>query len=217
MSKVTAADILKNVPITRKTLWLWQKKYHFFPDPDKKLHPGGKGIVGYYPSWVMDRCENIYKLQKKGYTVAIIKEILQKEAVEQSTKKILIVDDEKKNANLIQKFFKKNGYNVEVAYDGLEAGLKTVCFLPSVLLINVSLPGLNGLEACKKIKNNEQTKNIHIFAMSGNLSYSENLLLEAGTEKFFKKPVDIAHIFKECDELIKKQVTMIDSLFHEII
>ena len=48
--------------------------------------------------------------------------------------------------------------------------------------------------------------------MSGNLSYSENLLLEAGTEKFFKKPVDIAHILKECNELIEKQITMGDSL-----
>ena len=49
---VTAADILKIVPITRKTLWLWQKKYKFFPDPKKKVHPAGKGMVGYYPAWV---------------------------------------------------------------------------------------------------------------------------------------------------------------------
>ena len=42
MAKVTAADILKDLPITRKTLWLWQKKYQFFPDPEKKVHPFGK-------------------------------------------------------------------------------------------------------------------------------------------------------------------------------
>jgi CheY-like chemotaxis protein len=212
MTKVTAADILKDVPITRKTLWLWQKKYHFFPDPEKKVHPGGKGIVGYYPSWVKERCEKIFALQKKGYTVAMIKEILQKEAVEKSSKKVLIVDDEKKFANLLQKFFKKNGYIVEVAYDGLEAGLKAADFLPSILLLDIALPGLNGIDVCKKLKSNQKTKNIHIFAMSGNLSYSENLLLEAGTEKFFKKPVDIAHILKECDELIDKQLSMGDSL-----
>ena len=45
MERITAADILKVVPITRKTLWLWQKKYCFFPDPVKEGHPGGKGIV----------------------------------------------------------------------------------------------------------------------------------------------------------------------------
>ena len=66
MTRVTAADILKVVPITRKTLWLWQKKYKFFPDPVKEAHPGGKGIVGYYPAWVEERCKKVYALQKKG-------------------------------------------------------------------------------------------------------------------------------------------------------
>ena len=66
MSRITAADILKVVPITRKTLWLWQKKYRFFPDPQKEGHPGGKGIVGYYPAWVEERCKQVYALQKKG-------------------------------------------------------------------------------------------------------------------------------------------------------
>jgi len=60
MSRITAADILKVVPITRKTLWLWQKKYRFFPDPQKEGHPGGKGIVGYYPAWVEERCKQVY-------------------------------------------------------------------------------------------------------------------------------------------------------------
>ncbi|MDH3257768.1 MAG: helix-turn-helix domain-containing protein, partial [Nitrospinota bacterium] len=73
---MTAADILKVVPITRKTLWLWQKKYDFFPDPVKEAHPGGKGIVGYYPAWVQERCKQVYALQKSGHTIAMIKEIL---------------------------------------------------------------------------------------------------------------------------------------------
>jgi len=68
---VTAADILKVVPITRKTLWLWQKKYDFFPDPIKEAHPGGKGIVGYYPAWVQERCKQVYSLQKSGHTIAM--------------------------------------------------------------------------------------------------------------------------------------------------
>ena len=103
MPKVTAAEILSEVAITRKTLWLWQKKYNFFPDPIKKVHPSGKGIVGYYPSWVRERCKAIFSLQKKGYTVPMIKDILQKEAKEKSTRKVLVVDDEKKFAHLLKK------------------------------------------------------------------------------------------------------------------
>ena len=93
MERITAADILKVVPITRKTLWLWQKKYCFFPDPVKEGHPGGKGIVGYYPSWVKERCKKVYALQKRGYTILMIKEILEKEEQEKSTRKILVVDN----------------------------------------------------------------------------------------------------------------------------
>jgi len=62
IDRVTASDILEVVPITRKTLWLWQKKYKFFPDPIKKVHPGGRGIIGYYPAWVEERCKKIYSL-----------------------------------------------------------------------------------------------------------------------------------------------------------
>ena len=71
MLRITVADILKVVPITRKTLWLWQKKYCFSPNPVKKERSNGKGIVGYYPAWVEERdkeerCKKVYALQKKS-------------------------------------------------------------------------------------------------------------------------------------------------------
>jgi len=203
MSTVTAADILKEVPITRKTLWLWQKKYHFFPDPTKQVHPGGKGIVGYYPAWVRTRCKQVYDLQKKGYTVPMIKEILQKEAREKSTKKILIVDDEKKFAGLLKKLFTKDGFVVEVAYDGLDAGLKASEFCPAIILLDLGLPGLNGLDVCKLLKSNPKTQHISIIAISGDLSYPEKMVLEAGALMFFKKPVDMTRLLEECRILIE--------------
>ncbi|MFQ5673002.1 MAG: PleD family two-component system response regulator [Nitrospinales bacterium] len=202
MSKVTAAEILKEVPITRKTLWLWQKKYHFFPDPEKKVHPGGRGIVGYYPAWVRARCKQVYDLQKKGYSVPMIKEILQKEAREKSTKKILIVDDERKFADLLRKMFIKKGFVVEVAYDGLDAGLKASEFRPAIILLDLGLPGLNGLEVCKLLKSNPKTKHINIIAISGDLSYPEETVLDSGALMFFKKPVNMTRLLKECSVLV---------------
>ena len=152
MSRVTAADILKVVPITRKTLWLWQKKYKFFPDPEKEAHPGGKGIVGYYPAWVEERCKKVYALQKQGYTINMIKEILQQDVEKQSVRKILIVDDEKKFSNLLKKFFEKNNYVIELAFDGWDAGLKAAQFMPSIIVLDIALPGINGMEVCKNLK-----------------------------------------------------------------
>ena len=199
--KVTAADILKEVPITRKTLWLWQKKYQFFPDPEKVAHPGGKGIVGYYPAWVKERCKRVYALQKSGYTIMMIREILQKETEEQTARKILIVDDEKKFTNLMKKFLVKKGYQVEVAYDGLNAGLKAAEFKPAIILLDIHLPGLNGLEVCKHLKSNPQTQNTRILVISASLQYTDEDVRQAGGDGFLKKPVNLQEVGERCDQL----------------
>jgi CheY-like chemotaxis protein len=200
--KVTAADILEVVPITRKTLWLWQKKYKFFPDPEKVAHPKGKGIVGYYPKWVLGRCKRVYALQKEGYKIAMITEILNKEAEEKSVKKVLIVDDEKKFSLLLKKFFAKNGYVSDVAYNGLDAGLKAVNLKPAIILLDINLPGLNGLDVCKNLKENPATKNISIIIISASLEYSEKAVLDAGGDMFLTKPIDLVALLKNCDEII---------------
>lgn len=204
-NRVTAADILKVVPITRKTLWLWQKKYRFFPDPQKEAHPGGKGIVGYYPVWVKARCERIYALQKQGYTIAMIKDILKKEEEEKTSNKILLVDDEKKFTSLLKKFFAKNGFIAEVAHDGLEAGLKAAQFMPSIILLDITMPGLNGLDVCKNLKANPLTKNITIIIITAHLQYSEKAVLAAGADMFLRKPVDFISLLGKCRGFIQAQ------------
>ncbi len=204
MSRVTAAEILKVVPVTRKTLWLWQKKYEFFPDPEKEAHPGGKGIVGYYPHWVLERCKKVYSLQKKGYTIAMIKDILRKEKEYSSARKILIVDDEKKFANLVKKYLEKYDFITEVAYDGLSAGLKAAQFMPSIMLLDIALPGLNGMEVCRNLKSNPQTENIKIIAMSGDLQHSKKDILDAGAEMYFTKPIDFENLLEVCNKMVEQ-------------
>ena len=200
--RVTAAEILKVVPITRKTLWLWQKKYKFFPDPEKEAHPGGKGIIGYYPPWVKDLCQKVYLLQQKGYTIAMIQEAIKKDQEEKSTKKILIVDDEKKFTLLLKKVLEKHGYMVEVAHDGWDAGSKAIQFMPSILLLDINLPGVNGIEVCRKIKSNPKTHNIQIIAITADINYSEKDVLDAGADRYLTKPIDFTLLLKECDNFI---------------
>ena len=206
MPRVTAADILKVIPITRKTLWLWQKKYNFFPDPVKKAHPGGKGIVGYYPAWVKERCISIFNLQKKGYTVQMIKEVLKKEKNFKSTKKILIVDGEKKFTDSLEKFFAKNEFLVEVAHDGLDAGLKAAIFMPSIILFDINLPGLKGEEICHRFKENSKTECTRIIAIYNNsdLKSSEKKILDAGAEACLKKPINMELLLEQCTKLVIK-------------
>ena len=202
-NRVTASDILKVVPITRKTLWLWQKKYQFFPDPAKEAHPGGKGIVGYYPAWVEERCKKVYALQKKGYTIYMIKDILQKEEEQKTGRKILIVDDEKQFCILLKKFFQGNDFIAEVAMDGFEAGFKAREFLPTIILLDITLPGIGGIiDVCRILKNNPDTTAIKVIAMSGDLRYTENEIVSSGAEMFLPKPVDFESLLKICNEMV---------------
>ena len=203
MTRVTAADILKVVPITRKTLWLWQKKYCFFPNPVKEGHPGGKGIIGYYPAWVEERCIKVYALQKKGYTISMIKVILEKEEQEKSNRKVLVVDKEKKFCDLLKKIFQKNDFIVETACDGWETGKKVVQFQPTIIILDMTLPGINGIDVCKDIRYHELTKNILIIAISGDFKYTEAEVLGSGANAFFSKPVNFENLLLLCREFLE--------------
>ena len=205
-NRVTASDILNVVPITRKTLWLWQKKYQFFPDPAKEAHPGGKGIVGYYPAWVEERCKKVYALQKKGYTINMIKDILQKEEEQKTGRKILIVDDEKQYCLLLKKFFDGNDFIAEVAMDGFEAGFKAREFLPTIILLDITLPGIGGIiDVCRNLKNNPDTTATKVIAMSGDLRCTENEIVSSGAEMFLSKPVDFESLLKICNEMVTSE------------
>jgi CheY-like chemotaxis protein len=208
MSRITAADILKVVPITRKTLWLWQKKYRFFPDPLKEGHPSGKGIVGYYPAWVEERCKQVYTLQKKGYTIFMIKEILEKEEKEKSSRKVLLIDDEIKFCDLLKKIFLNNDFIVETAYDGWEAGKKAAQFQPTIMILDMALPGINGLEVCKVLRSDDKTKNIKIIAISEDLKFTEAEVLGAGANSFFTKPVNFENLLSLCNQFLEEPETL---------
>jgi CheY-like chemotaxis protein len=132
----------------------------------------------------------------------MIQEALRKEAAEKSTRKLLVVDDEKKFALLLKKFFAKNGYVVETAYNGLDAGLKASEFLPSIIILDIALPGLNGIEVCRQLKTTPRTQNIHVVAITGNINYPEKSVLAAGADRFFKKPVDMSRLLEECNRLV---------------
>ena len=205
-NRVTASDILKVVPITRKTLWLWQKKYQFFPDPAKEAHPGGKGIVGYYPAWVEKRCKKVYALQKKGYTINMIKDILQKEEEQKTGRKILIIDGQKQYCLLLKKFFQGNDFIAEVAMDGFEAGFKAREFLPTIILLDITPPGIMSIIAmCRHLKNNPDTAAAKVIAMSGDLRCSENQIVSSGAEMFLPKPVDFESLLKICNEMVTSE------------
>lgn len=113
-------------------------------------------------------------------------------------KKILIVDDEGPIYTYLQKKLTKIGFNVFLATDGEAALEQAFNNLPDVILLDVKLPKLNGIEVCKRLKAEERTKNIPILFLSAKTQASEiEEGLQAGAHKYLCKPISFPDILKE--------------------
>jgi DNA-binding response OmpR family regulator len=113
-------------------------------------------------------------------------------------KKILVVDDEKSIHSYLQRKLSKLGYSVYVAEDGEKALSQAFSLLPDLVLLDIKIPKLNGIEVCKRLKCNDGTKNIPVLMLSAK-AQSEEIEegLRAGADKYLCKPISFPDILKE--------------------
>jgi len=113
-------------------------------------------------------------------------------------KKILIVDDEKPIYSYLEKKLTKLGYTALTAEDGEEAVEKALLTLPDIILLDVKLPKLSGIEVCKRLKSDDRTKNTPVLMLSAKAQSSEiREGLEAGADKYLCKPISFPDILRE--------------------
>jgi DNA-binding response OmpR family regulator len=107
--------------------------------------------------------------------------------------KILVVDDEQEIRNLLDHFLKDQGYEVVLASDGNQALKLAAEENPQVIILDIKMPGLDGLEVCKLLKEKEQTRLIPIIVITG---FEDNKMeaLNRGADDFVNKPFDMAEI-----------------------
>lgn len=113
-------------------------------------------------------------------------------------KKILIVDDEQPIHAYLQKKLGKLGYMAYVAEDGEDALEQASFRLPDIILLDVKLPKLDGLEVCRRLKSDERTRHIPIIILSAK-AQSEEIAegLAAGADRYLCKPVGFPDILAE--------------------
>ena len=89
--------------------------------------------------------------------------------LDQSGVKILVVDDEKAVISVIRRFLERSQrpFQIEIAMNGFDAGRQMAAFQPNVVFLDLRLPGIDGFEVCRQIKNNPETQNTNVIAMSG--------------------------------------------------
>ena len=104
--------------------------------------------------------------------------------------KILVVEDDEDVRDFVLAVIEDLKYLVEIelAKDGYAAGNKVVKFSPDIVILDIMLPGSNGFEICKQIRN-ELGKNVKVLAITGYYSEeNKKKILEAGADAFMRKP-----------------------------
>ena len=110
--------------------------------------------------------------------------------------RILVVEDNDKNMKLFRDVLQASGYSTFEATTGEEAVELALVHQPALVLMDVQLPGIDGVEALGKLRRDERTASTPVLALTAQaMSGDRERFLEAGFDGYLSKPVDVAELF----------------------
>jgi CheY-like chemotaxis protein len=119
---------------------------------------------------------------------------------------ILFVEDNEMNADMLSRRLIRRGFTVSVAVDG-RAGLdRARSMLPDLILLDISLPVMDGWEVARELKASEDTRTIPIIALTAHaLAGDREKALEAGCDDYDSKPVDFVRLMGKIEAVLAKR------------
>src|SRR5882724_7120615 len=122
--------------------------------------------------------------------------------------KILLVEDNEMNRDMLSRRLERRGYQVIIAVDGQEGVALAQSQRPDLILMDMSLPVLDGWEATRQLKAAPATRSIPIIALTANaMSGDREQALEAGCDDYDSKPVEFARLLGKIQGLLNKEAT----------
>ena len=119
--------------------------------------------------------------------------------------KILIVDDDLDIIEILKYNLNNSGYFVKSANNGIKAIKKAKKFLPDIILMDVMMPEMTGIEACSEIRKIDQLRNtIIIFLSARSEDYTQISAYDAGADDYISKPVKPKILLKKISNIAKK-------------
>ena len=119
---------------------------------------------------------------------------------------ILLVDDDELNLDLLSRKLQRNGYDTVTTTDGREAISLAVSTKPDLILMDMSLPELDGWEATRLLKAENSTKNIPVISLTANAMPEDRAkALAAGCDEYETKPIVFENLFAKMEMLLKKE------------
>jgi CheY-like chemotaxis protein len=122
--------------------------------------------------------------------------------------RILLVEDNEMNRDMLSRRLQRKGYSIVIAQDG-EQGLALACSeMPELILMDISLPFMDGCEVTRRLKGNPRTRHIPIIVLTAHALATDRVrAFNAGCDDYDTKPVDFARLSEKIENfLVEKKV-----------
>lgn len=117
--------------------------------------------------------------------------------------KILLVEDNEMNRDMLSRRLRRRGYNVVLAVDGPSGVKMAQSEAPDLVLMDMSLPVVDGWEATRRLKTEAATKHIPVIALTAHaMSGDREKALEAGCDDYDTKPVELPRLLEKIEALL---------------
>jgi len=109
--------------------------------------------------------------------------------------KIMVVDDEVLICDLLEEFLKLQGYQVTTAYDGEDAILKFKTLRPQMVLLDIRMPGMDGIDVLQSIKDMDSRTGVIMLSAFGDVETIQKAM-QGGAYKYIQKPVEFGALLE---------------------
>lgn len=117
--------------------------------------------------------------------------------------KLLLVEDNEDNRDMLSRRLERKDFDVTLAVDGLDGINKAKENIPDLILMDMSLPVMDGWQATRALKDDPSTKNIPIIALTAHaMSSDRDKAMDAGCDDYDTKPVDLKRLLGKIEKLI---------------
>lgn len=121
--------------------------------------------------------------------------------------KILLVEDNAMNRDMLSRRLVRSGYVVVMAVDGCEGIAVAQAERPDLILMDLSLPGIDGWEATRRLKSDDATRRIPVIALTAHaMSSDRQRAIEAGCDEYDTKPVHYQRLLTKIEKALTPEV-----------
>lgn len=120
--------------------------------------------------------------------------------------KILLVEDNELNRDMLSRRLERRGFQVLIAVDGAQGVAMAQSEAPDLVLMDMSLPVVDGWEATRRLKAAPETRAVPIIALTSHAMVGDrNKAIEAGCDDYDTKPIELPRLLEKIDRLIGKE------------